>query len=456
MRALAIAAVLAGLAGVLPGHAQAAAPVPWCGTPTSVDRVPDATPGFSIHVVYARPPGAPDRFAEWAPRIAGDAAEMEAWWRSQDPTRSPRFDLFAAPGCANSFGALDITSVQVTIREARTGLQDVATQLVARGFSEREKTYLVYFDGPTAQEGRFRICGIGTPPSRFGPGFALVYLEPCGAETDDAVRVSTAAHELVHALDAVLPEAPGHCPDDEDEGHVCDGELDLMAPIVSGEPLSAHVLDVDRDDYYGHGGAWTDVRKSRFLEQLDSPDRSPPTVPAALRVGDAPGGVTRFSWRAAQDDVGPVSYRVHADGELLVETTATSLVVETRQAVTRYSVRAADGVGHLSPAASVRFRAGAGLVDESGRLVRDTVRPPAITRVVIRQTRSTSTLTWAAVRDPGGLRSYRIRIGSRTLNVRKPAITLARARVTGSVSIAAVDRAGNVGPAIVVPRTRVR
>ena len=37
----------------------------------------------------------------------------------------------------------------------------------------------------------------------------------------------------------------------------------------------------------------------------------------------------------------------------------------------------------------------------------------------------------------------------------KPTVTLARARVSGPVSIAAVDRAGNVGPSLVVPLRRL-
>ena len=47
------------------------------------------------------------------------------------------------------------------------------------------------------------------------------------------------------------------------------------------------------------------------------------------------------------------------------------------------------------------------------------------------------------------------RSASRTLTVQKPTITLTRARVGGPVSIAAIDRAGNVGPSLVVARGRV-
>jgi hypothetical protein len=454
-RAFATVTAIVGLAAALPGPAAGGAPVPWCGgTPSAVDRLPDATPGFAVHVLYVRPPGAPDRFPEWAPRLAGDAAEIESWWRGQDPARSPRFDLFAAPGCAGSFGALDISSVELTagISSINVAFEELWARLTELGFAEAEKAYLAYYDGPTGQSGNQRVCGQGASPTGRRPGFAVVYLDSCGASTGDTVRSVVAVHELMHVFGAVSRSAPHHC----SSGHVCDSTSDLMAALLTGSPLGNHLLDVTRDDYYGHAGGWNDVQDSLFLERLDGNDRTPPTTPTALRIGEAAPGVVRLSWRASQDDVGPVDYRLYRDGVFLGETTSTTAVLPEPDDVSLYSVRALDPVGHLSPPASGRFRFGAGMVDESGRLVLDTVRPPQVERVTVRKTKTTSTLTWPAVRDAGGIRSYRVRIGPRTVIVRKPAVALARARVTGAVTIAAVDRAGNVGPALVVPRSRVR
>lgn len=452
-RALVTTAALVALAATPPAHAGP--PVPWCGTaPSAVDRLPDATLGYAVHVVYARPPGAVDRFGELAPRLAGDAAEIESWWRGQDSVRSPRFDLFAAAGCAGTFGALDISSVEVPqgISSVERGFGELREALAERGFREPEKAYLVYYDGPTGQVGDERVCGQGGPGGGGRPGYAVVYLDSCGTDGGDTVRSVVAIHELMHALGAVSRSAPHHC----ESGHVCDDEVDLMSAFLSGEALAAHTLDVARDDYYAHAGDWADVQDSLFLERLDGPDRTAPSTPAALRIGDHPGGLTRISWRASVDDAGPVSYRVYEDGVLVDETTAPFTIVPGTGVATGYAVRAADSVGHLSPPASGRFRPGVGMVDEQGRLVRDTVRPPAVTRVTVRRTRRTSTLRWPAVRDAGGIKHYRVGIGTRTVIVRKPAIALARARVTGAVSIAAVDRAGNVGPALVVARSRVR
>lgn len=451
---LATLAAVAVLAVATP--AQASTPVPWCGTSSSsVDRLPDVIEAYSIHVSYIRPPGAPDRFAEFAPRIAGDVAAFDAWWRREDPTRAPRFDLFPAPGCASTFGSLDITSLQLP--DAVAGFDEAFDEIrrrlsVENGFNTSDKVYLAYYDGPTGQTGNETVCGQGTRPSFGRPGLAVVHLDSCDAADGDALRPVVAIHELVHVLGAVALSAPSSC----QRGHVCDFDQDLMTAFLGGEELDWHVLDFGRDDYYGHSGSWPDLQDSTFLERLDSPDRAAPTAPDGLRVGDDPSGMLRFSWRPSTDDRGAVSYRVYQDGLFLRELTTTSVLLPDTGGTSVLGVRAADPVGRLSAVTSARFRTGLGMVDAQGRLVRDTVRPPAIPRVTIRRTQRAIVLTWPGVRDGGGLSGYRVRIGSRTLLVRKPAITIARAKVTGPVSIAALDRAGNVGPALVISRSRLR
>lgn len=436
--------------------ASASTPVPWCGTSSSAsDRLPDVTAAYAVHVAYVRAPGAPDRFAALAPRLVGDVAAFDAWWRREDATRTPRFDLFPAPGCASTFGALDLSNVLLprSVGGIGSAFGELRRQLSSEaGFDEPEKAYLVYFDGSTGQSGDERVCGQGARASFGLPGMAVVYLDSCGADDGDSLRPVVAIHELVHVFGAVERSAPSSC----QSGHVCDFDLDLMTAILTGEELDSHVLDSGRNDYYGHAGSWTDVQDSTFLERLDSPDRTPPTTPAALRVGDDPSGFVRFSWAAATDDVGPVAYRIYQDGDFVRQITTTSVLLPEPDTTALYAVRAADSVGRLSAPLGVRFRPDVGMVDERGRLIRDTVRPPAIGRVTIKRTSKVAVLTWPAARDAGGLRAYRVRIGAKTLSVRKPTITIARARVSGPVSIAAIDRAGNVGPSLVVARARVR
>ena len=455
-RLLVSLAALAALSAAGPAHAST--PMPWCGTDSSaVDRLPDATPGYAVHVAYVRPPGAPDRFGELAPRIVGDVAAIDAWWRSQDSTRSLRFDLFPV-ACASAFGALDITNA--VLPQAINGINGAFSQIrlllgSAVGFNESEKVYLVYYDGPTGQSGFDQVCGQGGPPGGFGrPGIAVVYLDSCDATETDSLRPVVGVHELVHVLGAVAGAAPNSCND----GHVCDVESDLMASSLSGNELEAHVLDGGRDDYYGHSGRWTDVQDSLFFERLDSPDRTPPTAPGVPLVRDDPSGFVAFSWAASTDDVGPVSYRLYENGRFVRELARTSmlLIPPPPGDTGSYSVRAADAVGHLSQPVTVRFKPSVGIVDGQGRLLRDTARPPAIRTVSVRRTTRTVVLSWPAVRDFGGLRGYRVKIGARTLSVTKPAVTITRATLRAAVSVAAVDRAGNVGPTTTVPLRRLR
>ena len=454
---LGLATLAAFVALVAAVPAQASTPIPWCGTSTSsVDRLPDATSAYAVHVAYVRPTTATDRFSEFAPRIAGDAAAFDTWWRGEDPTRTLRFDLFPAPGCASPFGALDISNVQLPrpVTDIGSAFQEIRLQLSsAAGFHEAEKAYLVYYDGPTGQVGRDHVCGQGARASGFDlPGLAVVYLDSCGADEGDSLRPVVAVHELVHVFGAVERAAPNSC----QSGHVCDFGLDLMGAVLSGEELEAHVLDFGRNDYYGHGGTWNDVQDSTFLERLDSPDRTPPTLPEGFRVGDDPTGFVRVSWQPSTDDGGPVSYRLYQDSRFVRQVTTTTVLLPATHQLTLYSVRATDTVGRLSVPVSARFRPDAGMVDEQGRLIRDTVRPTAITRVTIKRTPKVVVLTWPPARDAGGLRAYRVKIGPRTLTVHKPTVTINRARITGPIAIAAIDRAGNIGPSLVVARARVR
>jgi hypothetical protein len=449
-------AVVAALCSAPPAHAST--PLPWCGIGSSaVDRLPDSTPGFATHVAYVRPPGAADRLADWAPRIVGDIAAIDAWWRSQDPTRAPRFDLFPF-ACASPFGQLDISNV--TLPQPAGDIDSAFTTLRfllagTPGFIQPEKAYLVYYDGPVEQPPDSDVCGVGDTPFGGLPGIAIVFLQACDAEAS-AFRPIVAVHELMHVFGAVAGEAPNSCADRS--GHVCDVPDDLMGSRLTGKELEEHLLDAGRDDYYGHSGRWVDVQDSLFLERLDSPDRAPPSVPSELTATDAAApGLVRVSWRASSDDVSPVTYRVYQDGRFVASTTSTSALLGVAETDTSsYAVRASDPVGHLSQPLTIRFRLGLGVVDARGRLVRDTVRPPALGTVSVRRALRSVVLSWPAVRDPGGLSGYRVRLGARTLTVKRPTVTIPVAGLRTAVSLAAVDRGGNVGPATVVPLRRLR
>ena len=88
--------------------------------------------------------------------------------------------------------------------------------------------------------------------------------------------------------------------------------------------------------------------------------------------------------------------------------------------------------------------------------MRDTVKPRAIPTVTISRTRATTKITWTPVRDAGSPVRYRVRIGTQTIWLTKPALALERSRLRTAVSIVVVDRAGNLSPATTVPLRRLR
>ena len=91
--------------GVQAPRVPARAAVDWCGAsqPTALDRKPDGDLSSlrNVHVTYAVPADATSRFATFASAIATDTAAVDAWWRREDPSRTPRYDLFAFPGCTS-------------------------------------------------------------------------------------------------------------------------------------------------------------------------------------------------------------------------------------------------------------------------------------------------------------------------------------------------------------------
>jgi hypothetical protein len=206
-----------------------------------------------------------------------DAETIDAWWRAQDPTRTPRFDTLALPCGAQA----DISEVKLPysgadLTPSSTRFERIVGGIEGAGLSSLYEIYVVYYDGPDDDSG---ICGEGGTrnPNR-GQAYAVVFTGGCMPEP----TAVTAAHELTHALGAVVPPAANECPAPND-GHVCDSSHDLMYPFIDGSPLSALTLDIGRDDYYGAAGVGFDVRTSRWLRHIDEP-------PSQLTIGLAGTG----------------------------------------------------------------------------------------------------------------------------------------------------------------------
>lgn len=266
----------------LAGPSTASAATAWCGNDSlSTDR-PDTVGGRKWHVIYAIPSDGADRFAATAPRIVTDLGAIVAWWLREDATRAPRFDLSAFPGCGTAIGNLDLSFVRLPQPASAYATAAVRLGALARdlagAFHESSKKYVVYYDGPVADE---RICGsaVGVQTPNVGGAFAVagIYMQyrpdlsGCGAVGDEGYAAATTAHEMLHMIGVAPQGAPHACAGDT--GHICDGDTDLMAPSGNSPYLRDYALDVGRDDYYGHAGSWWDAQDSPWLANTTMPDR---------------------------------------------------------------------------------------------------------------------------------------------------------------------------------------
>ncbi|MDX6442883.1 MAG: hypothetical protein QOE43_2612 [Gaiellaceae bacterium] len=442
-RRLAFVGFIAAAATLALATSARAVPVPWCGTGEPTTDLPDSVSAFEWHVVYAVPAGGVDSFAGFAPRIAGDAATVSAWWLGQDSTRRPRYDLIDAPACGSEYGRLDISLVHVPAGVST--FEGIVEAVRAAGFADPDKGYLVYFDGSLHVGTEYGVCGESSLDD-VAFAYSIVYLQTCGQVASDDTRAVIAIHEMTHGMGAVPSEAPHSC----DSGHVCDSANDLMKAVFESEDTLANLqLDVGRDDYYRHSGNWWDVVNSGLLYDLDQSLAAAPDIVNFTATSNA--SFVRADWAPSTLQPG-LYYRVYDEnGKLTNEDQETTTITTsgTLGEIFTWTVRAATAGGFLSRPATLHFKVGYGTVDASGVLLRDTVRPAAVTRLRVSISGAKAVLRWSKVGDPIGLRGYRISgPGLRPLVVSGTTASFPRSRVRGkTVSVAAVDRSGNVGAA---------
>jgi hypothetical protein len=276
-------------------------PTQWCGNDrTAASRTPDAelSSAQQIHVVYALPADGADRFASLASPIASDMAAIDAWWRGQDPSRTLRFDLFPFPGCGSHFGDLDLGFARLPRAGSAYMGSNRGVLLIGDllNLAPAQTKTLVYYDGPVPQSERF-VCGFSNRAQSSGGqfGFSFVFLQSaCPVDLGQGqftARVST--HELIHGLGAVPDVGPPHiCPDPDNAGHPCDSSADILYPFVTVDStLDGALLDVGRDDYYGHSGGWWDVQDSGWLVHLPQFTLTLGVSGSSGRVTAEPGGL---------------------------------------------------------------------------------------------------------------------------------------------------------------------
>ena len=456
-----------------PAHAGTAIPVTWCGgaEEAAEDRA-DTVNGLQWHIVYAYASDTAPRLGALASGIATDIAAIVAWWQVQDPTRLPRFDLALFAGCTTVYGSLDITAVKLPRTGAEyqgnaTTVTRVTDDLNAMGYGNADKKYLVYYDGPYDNP---LNCGKGLTGQIDGGknGYAVIFLSACSANVGTGIGDVglTVAHEMIHAMNALPEPFPNPGPPNacgtsqggaEDLGHPCDSPTDVMFPTSSpGDTFGTEVLDIGRDDYYAHPGAWWDIQDSLFLIRNDSPDTTSPTGPNAKKVtATSVKRIVTFKWPKAKDGA-ILGYRVYTDG-MLFQTAADRFfttrkrkltigdkrVIPKLKRIVALGVRAIDKSGNLGPLHTIRFRVGVGIVNAKGKLIKDTV-PPTTPKLKPSQVLSSGLqLRWGRAADLGGkVKGYRVERNKRTFMVvsakaRSLLVPFDKAR--GTWSVRAID-----------------
>lgn len=259
------------------------------GRPSESD-LEDELPGHQTHVIYFVPANREDENLDQT-KLPVSIDAIRSWFARETgasgPAIQPRFDR-------DTTGAWDISFVRGAKNAGEyTDMNDIVDELVAKGFDQAMKRYLIF--SATSRDGVGNpggICGEGDYP---WPGFpvrnyAVVHLDsggcnarvfavgpgPNGGKRAEAIAV----HEWLHNEGMTPFGAPKQCA--SSITHVCTGPLwalprvdgvgyldpehpDVMYPLIT-VGLGEKSLDRDHDDYLDHPGVWTDLRDSPWFE----------------------------------------------------------------------------------------------------------------------------------------------------------------------------------------------
>lgn len=240
----------------------------------NVDDAIDEIDGSQIHVVHVIPSDvSTPSFDEQAVVHTIDVAES---WLEQHGDRGFRFDLSAGTTEISRLRT-SLTSDEIAM-QANNDVDALARRLIADGYGDTSKIYLVYADGVDAGS----LCGLNVGGHAW-PEFSLVFAGSCSPNagyrpdsTGDwqhlgAARVTV--HELLHAMGASSScgrdaSFGGHVGDPRDIMYPTD-RTDGTGAAVAG---AASVLDAGNDDYWGrsysdcNGEPVADVASSPFLD----------------------------------------------------------------------------------------------------------------------------------------------------------------------------------------------
>lgn len=210
----------------------------------------DGVSGKRVQVLYARPEGRPDRYAEFADSIRIWAADADAIFAaSAHETGGHRRVRFVTTPGAEGGCTIDVLNV-VLPEDAAHSFQLTVTAMRALGYTSPDRKYLIFMDANL-------FCGIASVTNDNRPGSINRSNHVTGyARVDsgcwDGVSV---AHELTHTFGGIQHTAPNatggwHCVDGHDVMCYSDAPYYPALQSVCTDFRSMALLDCNNDDYF--------------------------------------------------------------------------------------------------------------------------------------------------------------------------------------------------------------
>lgn len=208
---------------------------------STTDR-PDQVSGPQIHFLYIIPQDGQDDSLDLEGSLLNSVGSVQTWLAGQTGGRTLRMDTFE--GVLDvSFARLDQTGSEISASGEQAD-DIIRAKLLASGFDNTEKLYVIYYDGEVTSQ--FCTRRESDQPVRM----LYFFLGRCdhlrfADSPTDAMKSAEATlmHDILHLLGFVGEGAPH-----EVNGHVTDDPQDIMD---FNHPSPPYHLDVGRDDYYG-------------------------------------------------------------------------------------------------------------------------------------------------------------------------------------------------------------
>ncbi|MGH9222470.1 MAG: PKD domain-containing protein [Acidimicrobiales bacterium] len=271
-------------------------PAPTPGPGTNGNGLPcvgDGTSGYRVEAIYAiagPTPTRPDRYDQIAPVIRTSYAPYVEWQYRATAVETGGEAHVPFVTQPDGTGCTLVVRHAVLSATGDDSFGNTINELKALGYNRADRRYMVWMDSNV-------LCGIGQIYRDNQPGQTNAnngYYTAFG-RSDAGCWGYAEAHELMHNLGGVQPEAPHatagfHCWDENDE--MCYDD-DGSGPVVMQSVCpgrDGRLFDCNHDDYFYAGtppvGTWLSTHwntwNSRFLSRtaLGPPGNLPPSVDA--------------------------------------------------------------------------------------------------------------------------------------------------------------------------------